>query len=237
MSRPNALSVRQESKQPRYSRMALSRHARQLFVDNFFLTRTVQRFRPIICPFDELIIRVPLGSRVLDVGCGCGLFLGLLALTNRIVYGRGIDVSPKAARAAQRMSAHLDASFPFVGKLSFECVTSRGSWPKNLFDVVSIIDVLHHVRPEEQESLFIQAAKCLRPGGALIYKDIASRPLWRATANRLHDLVLARQWIHYVPIADIENWAENIELALCESATINRLWYSHELRVFKKRGT
>ena len=50
----------------------------------------------------------------------------------------------------------------------------------------------------------LAACDRVRLGGLLIYKDTASAPAWAAWVNRLHDLVLARQWIHYAPIADVE---------------------------------
>jgi hypothetical protein len=53
-------------------------------------------------------------------------------------------------------------------------------------------------------------------------------------ANRLHDLLLAHQCIHYAPIAEVKRWATEAGLELIEARTINRLWYSHELCVFRK---
>jgi len=98
---------------------------------------------------------------------------------------------------------------------------------------VSLIDVPHHVPPAGQRECFLTAAARLGPGGVLIYKDMARRPVWRALANRLHDLVLARQWIHYVPVERVEGWAAEAGLGLTRAARFNRLWYAHELRVFR----
>src|SRR5687767_5250391 len=72
-----------------------------------------QRFRPYICPFEELLPIVPTGSSVLDVGCGAGLFLGLLAVEGKIRSGVGFDSAASAIRIAQRMrqrAAEHDAS-------------------------------------------------------------------------------------------------------------------------------
>jgi hypothetical protein len=62
---------------------------------------------------------------------------------------------------------------------------------------------------------------------------MAHRPRWRAGMNRLHDLVMARQWIHYVPIKDIERWGSEEGRKLLTSRDVNMLWYRHHLRVFE----
>src|SRR6266576_3469231 len=72
---------------------------------------------------------------------------------------------------------------------------------------VSMIDVMHHVPPSFQKEFLLTACRHVRPSGLLIYKDMCRRPRWRAAANRLHDLVLARQWINYLPISQVELWA------------------------------
>ena len=52
--------------------------------------------------------------------------------------------------------------------------------------------------------------------------------------NRLHDLVMARQWIHYAPIADVESWSRQAGLTLVHAEDTSRCWYGHELRIFSK---
>ncbi len=60
-----------------------SRIARELFCNAPLPMRLLQRYRPCICPFESLVPDIQEGSSVLDVGCGCGLFLGLLAALGR----------------------------------------------------------------------------------------------------------------------------------------------------------
>jgi methylase of polypeptide subunit release factors len=57
--------------------------------------------RPLICPFDLILDRVPAGSgSVLDFGCGAGILLNLLAARGRIARGDGYDVDSRALAAA-----------------------------------------------------------------------------------------------------------------------------------------
>ena len=192
-----------------------------------------QRWRPYICPFEELLPFVPGNSSILDVGCGAGLFLGLLAAEGRIRSGVGFDSAAAAIETAVRMRERA-ARVGAKATLEFHRLDAAGRWPERQFDVVSIVDVMHHVPRSAQRSVFESAAARVRPDGVLLYKDMARAPAWRAWANRLHDLVLAREWIHYVSIEDVERWARELGLTLVHAGAFNRYWYAHELRVFRR---
>ncbi len=115
----------------------------------------LQRLRPLICPFDQLAQGVPVGSRVLDVGCGSGLFLGLLAGLGRIDDATGFDSNGGAIQRALQMRQRL----PPPARLEFERRDVADGWPEGLYDVVSVIDVMHHVPPKQLASLIATAAQ------------------------------------------------------------------------------
>lgn len=211
----------------------LSSTATMLFVDGSIVLRLLQRYRPYICPFEAILPIIPEDSDILDVGCGGGLFLGLLAANGRIRSGLGFDSSVKAIAIAKHMSRFFQQGEGRL-QLEFQQRDASDGMPDGYFDVVSIIDVMHHVPPLSQRSVLEMAASRLRPSGLLIYKDMVRRPLWRALANRLHDLVLARQWIHYAPIDHVEQWARDLGLQLVDARSFNRFCYGHELRVFRR---
>jgi 2-polyprenyl-3-methyl-5-hydroxy-6-metoxy-1,4-benzoquinol methylase len=193
--------------------------------------RWMQRFRPYICPFEELAPLVPSGARVLDVGCGAGLFLILLAAEGKRVDAIGFDSSKPAIRAA-----NVAAQSPLLqgSSLRFELRDAEAEWPAGEFDVVSLIDVAHHIPPKQRDQVLSALAAKLAPGGVLLYKDISTRPRWMAAANRLHDLMLARQWISYWPLAEVRRKAADIGLQ-CESEWKSfRWWYPHETLVLRK---
>lgn len=209
----------------------VARIARELYVSGPWGLRTLNRLRPFICPFGPLIEAVPPQSTVLDVGCGAGLFLGLLGHLNVIKVGIGIDTNRQAIELAQRMSGRLPPTVTVI----FKCLEADAPWPlKQSADVVSLIDVMHHIPPADQSTVIKRAASAVRPGGLLLYKDMVSRPAWRATSNRLHDLVLARQWIHYVPMDIAIGWAEDAGFRLLRRHQMNRYWYGHEMAVFER---
>jgi len=76
----------------------------------------------------------------------------------------------------------------------------------------------------------------VKPGGTLVYKDMCLRPWWMAQANRLQDLVVAREWINYAPIQSVESWAADGGMRIVLREDHSRLWCGHELRVMIKDG-
>lgn len=207
--------------------------AQQLYVEGPYLMRKMMHYRILICPFERLIPMVPAGASVLDVGCGAGLFLALLAGSARGVIGVGFDTSHRAIDVARRMTEQVRLKGR-EANLRFFRLDVTEPWPEGLFDVVSLVDVLHHIPPAHQKSVVEQAVKKVKPGGVLLYKDMADKPAFHAWMNRLHDMVVAKQWIHYLPLHHVDEWAGELGLDLTHGESLTRFWYHHDLRVFRK---
>jgi len=204
--------------------------ASELYNNGPSFFRFSQRWRSYICPFHLLIDLVPRNAKVFDVGCGAGLFLAILAHRKQILSGVGIDYSKKAIELANSMAENL----PDNHDIEFLFLNAHDPWPDNQPDFISVIDVFHHVEPNQQKALFSRIVDKVPPGGKLLYKDIASTPHWKAIANKLHDLVLAREWINYVPIESIIQWGVEGGLKVTEKSHFEMLWYSHDYLVFER---
>ncbi len=196
------------------------------------MQKIIQKLRPLICPFEPLLTQMRPGSRVLDVGCGTGSLL-LQATQNGLVReGVGIDVSEAAlaqARLAWGQLKPADGSVNLVFEKRMSAAELDGAW-----ETVMMIDVIHHVPPAQQQNFVKAAMQRVEVGGRFIYKDMCRRPFWKAGMNRLHDLVMARQWIHYVPSEHVLDWAQEEGLTCVHRANYSRVWYGHELMVFKR---
>ncbi|MEM6488127.1 MAG: class I SAM-dependent methyltransferase [Pseudomonadota bacterium] len=201
--------------------------ARELYTEGPRLIRTLQHLRPRILPFEMIHDAVPQGARVLDVGCGGGLVLGLLAKAGRVREAVGFDSSADAIAIAQGMTRNLAQGV----SLDFRHLPVNAPWPEGPFDAVMIVDVIHHIPPAAQEAVLAQAAAVLRPGGRMIYKDMGQRPGWMALANRLHDLVIARDWIHYLPLERARRAMDGAGLTVRDEQAASLLWYRHEMLV------
>jgi cyclopropane fatty-acyl-phospholipid synthase-like methyltransferase len=182
-----------------------------------------------ICPFEKLLVHVPDGSRLLDIGCGGGLFLGLLAMRDPTLQGTGVDSSSDAIACANRMAQQLGSE-----KISFLSAPNIDAWPKGQYDMVSMIDVLHHVAPEERRKFFLEAAKHVPKGGRLLCKDMRTRPRWKAAANILQDLIVAKQWVHHPSPRSVEGWGSEARLRLVSYEEWDRMWSAHAFWVFQR---
>lgn len=198
------------------------------YADSNFAVRFLAAFRTLICPFAPIALHIPAGSRVLDIGCGTGAFVNILAMQGHISEAVGCDVSQIALSAAKKAAKRLNLNS------AFHLAASTKELPDDLFDVVCLIDVVHHVPLAIQHQFFIDAASRVKPGGIFIYKEMADHPAWKAWANRLHDLIVARDWINYAPVAQALLWAKELKLVTIAGEQYNVGPYAHELVVLQK---
>ena len=211
----------------------LSTWANDLYANTGFLMRLMAKYRPRICPFHLLVAEINPGMSVLDIGCGNGLLLTLLARCSRLREGIGVDSSRAAIGVANRVLHRLRCNLS-EARLRFEHLNVGQPWPEGLFDAVLLVDVLHHIPPASQRKVFHDAARKVKGGGKFIYKDLSARPFLCGAMNRLHDLLLARQWVHYTPVELVEQWAQEEGLELAETRDIRMLWYQHQIRIFAR---
>lgn len=187
--------------------------------------------RIIICPFEKLVDALPNNAHMFDIGSGVGLWPACAWISGKVSSITACDSNSKAIQEAQSLLQKL--AVPTTA-ISLHVTRHSTEWPKKLFNVVSMIDVIHHIPATEQERFFKQAVQHLLPGGTFIYKDMVSKPFWLAWSNRLHDLILARQWIQYRSADDVVTWAQAEGLQLTSRLYQRILWYGHELLVFTK---
>jgi len=157
-----------------------------------------------------------------------GAHLITLSAMKRISTGYGADVSSRAIEQAKMAASNYPKA-----DLQFAVTVTIDDLPRHLFDVVMMIDVMHHIPLELRESTFLACVRRLRPGGNFIYKDMADKPRFHSIANRAHDLIVAREIIHYMPLETVLDWAALADLQLIERLEYKRLVYAHELLVFR----
>jgi 2-polyprenyl-3-methyl-5-hydroxy-6-metoxy-1,4-benzoquinol methylase len=141
--------------------------------------------RWLTCPFPPIVAVLPDEGRVLEVGCGHGLFSGYLVRRSPRLQVHGVDIdADKIAVAA--------ASAPAAGgRLDF-AVSESGSVPEGPWDAVVLVDVLYLLDEPAQRALLTSCAAALAPGGLLVVKDMATRPRWKARWNAVQEALSVR---------------------------------------------
>jgi uncharacterized protein (DUF2062 family)/SAM-dependent methyltransferase len=155
------------------------------------------------------------GRTLIDVGCGQGLTLSVLAHASRLwaegrwpaeaspppQFGRlvGIESRPRVARLAQQ------ALGPAVEVLSSD---ARDVMPPEAA-VVLFFDVLHLMPPEDQERMIARANAALSPDGMILIREVDPAGGWRFTAvrlgNRLKSIVVGR-WRQRFHFRTVHEW-------------------------------
>jgi SAM-dependent methyltransferase len=146
---------------------------------------------------------LPGGERLLDLGCGSGLTLALLAevrtraqagtwptaLGQPAVYTRmtGVDIRPRVVQVARE--ALKDAAEIVVAD-------ARDLVPAT-YDAVLICDVLHMIAFDEQERVLAAARRSLREGGVLVVREADAGAGWRFGAVRLGNALKAIAFGHW----------------------------------------
>ena len=136
--------------------------------------------RWVSCPFPAVAAQLPAAGRILEVGCGHGLLSLYLALgsSDRTITGIDVDEDKLDAARAAATGAGLDASFEAV---------AGGALPEGPWAGIAIVDVLYLLSAADQAALLRSCADGLAPGGALVVKEMALVPRWKARWNTLQE--------------------------------------------------
>lgn len=145
------------------------------------------RYRPLICPIVELISEVKDDDSVFDIGCGNGQFAYLLNKYKKLKLLKGIDITPNLIANAKLLFDGVNKN----GDVIFE-VYDGFVFPNDMrnYDVIFLIDVLHHINPELQINFLQKIYESMNVGSRLILKDINASSLF-VLFNKIHDLVFS----------------------------------------------
>lgn len=152
---------------------------------------------------------LPPGGTLVDIGCGQGLMLAVLAEARKrratddtpsVVFDRlvGIDTRPRVTALAR---AALAGDAEIITGDARELGAMRA-------DAIILFDVLHMLRADEQERVIVALTAALAPGGVMLVREADAAAGWRFTAvrvgNRLKALLFGayRQRFHFRSAAD-----------------------------------
>ena len=153
--------------------------------------------------------RLPRSGRILEIGCGHGLFLAYAALASpeRELVGTDIDAD-KIALAHQALA-------PLAPRVSPRH-TASGTVPPGPFDAIVFLDVLYLLAPDAQQELLAECLRQLAPGGVLLIKEMSPTPAWKARWNAAQETLAVKVLriteghdLYFVPTATVCRWLED----------------------------
>ena len=159
---------------------------------------------------------LPSGGRLLDVGCGQGLVLALLAEAERMSRdgamppGRrlpcfermvGVELRPHRARLARKA---LGSDADIVE--SDARTMAPGAWP-----AVLLFDVLHMMSEADQDALLSAVVSALEPGGVILVREADASAGWGFEAVRIGNRLTALAsgaWRQPLSFRTVREWRE-----------------------------
>jgi SAM-dependent methyltransferase len=176
---------------------------------------------------DEIGQYLPERGRVLDVGCGFGLFSLYYASVRPALALEGLDRNARRiamARAAARRLGLTNVRYAVGDATEF-----RGGAH---FDAAYMLDIVHHIPREAARPLLEQLAKVLPGGGRLIVKDVDSRPAYKRWFTHALDLAMdPRTPVHYWPAEELQALIEAVGFRVYRHLMVDIFPYPHVLYV------
>jgi 2-polyprenyl-3-methyl-5-hydroxy-6-metoxy-1,4-benzoquinol methylase len=153
-----------------YGRSAIARIVRALPpIERAYSLVRFSILRPKLLSVMDLLLTDE--GRILDVGCGFGLFAAYFGQTHPGRTIVGVDPSARRIEMARSVAGTLglrDHSF-VVGDVRDAALVGP-------FDAAYVLDVMHHLPREDQQRVLERLRDLLAPGGMLIVKDITTEP-------------------------------------------------------------
>jgi ubiquinone/menaquinone biosynthesis C-methylase UbiE len=116
----------------------------------------------------------PERGRVLDIGCGFGLFSLYYALRNPELEFLGVDLNARRIEMAQKAATQLG-----IANARYEVGDARTLIPDSSLDGAYMMDIIHHIPRAAVEPLLSRLHASLKPGARLIIKDVNTKPTYQ----------------------------------------------------------
>lgn len=114
---------------------------------------------------------LPDEGRILDIGCGFGLFAAYFGQTQPRREILGLDPNERRIKMAEHVASSLG-----LHQHKFIAADARDARVKGPFAAAYVLDVMHHIPREDQKALLARLRDLLAPRGVLIVKDITTEP-------------------------------------------------------------
>ncbi len=201
-----------------------------LSLDSGLIQKLKVKYRPLVCPFEDLLSFTDSKRSAFDVGCGAGQFCALLAEFTDLKKIHGIEIDRELVNRAGVIANQIEKG----KKLTFSYFDGK-TIPNSIkkYDLVYMIDVYHHVPTDVREDMMKQIFQKMKRGAILVFKDIdRSSPL--VIFNKIHDLVFAHEFGHEISFRNAKDMLSGLGYEITATDRKNIKVYPHYLVVARK---
>lgn len=184
-----------------YGRAAIGKIARAL--PPFERAYAMARFsilRPKLLSVMDLLL--PDEGRILDIGCGFGLFAAYFGQTQPARRIVGVDPNARRIDMARRVCRRVG-----LEGHAFVAGDARDVTLEGPFAGAYVLDVMHHVPASDQVALLRRLRDLLAPRGVLVIKDITTEPAFGLEFTRLLDRMMVG-WDEPLAYRHHREWGE-----------------------------
>jgi len=180
---------------------------------------------------DEIGQYLPRQGRVLDLGCGFGLFSLYYASVRPDLEVEGIDLNARRIAMARRAAERLG-----LRSVRYEVGNATEFRGGRVFDAAYMLDIVHHIPAETVRPLLEQVAKALPAGGRLLIKDVDTQPAWkRRFTHALDWLMDPGSPVRYWSGEELQRLLEEVGFTVYRHLMVDILPYPHVLYICERR--
>ena len=180
---------------------------------------------------DEIGQYLPERGRVLDLGCGFGLFSLYYASVRPGLEIQGLDLNPRRiamARAAAGRLGLANVCYEIGNVIDF-----RGG---ALVDAAYMLDIVHHIPEDTVRPLLEQVAKVLPPGRLLLIKDVDTQPAYKRWFTHALDWLMdPGRPVRYWSGEELQGLLEEVGFTVYRHLMVDVLPYPHVLYIGRRR--
>ena len=180
---------------------------------------------------DEIGQYLPERGRVLDLGCGFGLFSLYYASVRPGLRLEGFDRNPRRIAMARAAAQKLG-----LGNVRYEAGDVMDFRAGEAFDAAYMLDIIHHIPEEAVRPLLEQVAKILSAGGRLLIKDVDRRPAYKRWFTHALDKVMDPGTpVRYWDAEELTRLLDEVGFTVHRHLMVDILPYPHILYICERR--
>lgn len=191
----------------------------------------------------EIAQYLPAEGRILELGCGFGLFTLLFAHLRPGATFTACDLNPRRiemARRAAKLLGITNALF-FCRDVADLDLSAGGTHAEDHeiaagpFQAGYMMDLVHHLSPNDGRALIGRIHASMDAGSVFVLKDVDSRPVLKRLFTRTLDfLVSPRDAVRYWPEAEMRETLTRAGWRVASHAMVDFLPYPHQIYICRK---